>query len=110
MKTWFITGASRGFGRIWAEAALTRQDKFAATARTLADLTDLADDAVRLMVLDMTDPDQTRHVLRQAQARFGRLDVVPNNAAYTLRPLQAGCQSACVGQEWEATPCRSISR
>lgn len=41
MKTWFITGASRGFGRIWTEAALTRGDKVAATARTLADVADL---------------------------------------------------------------------
>jgi NAD(P)-dependent dehydrogenase (short-subunit alcohol dehydrogenase family) len=38
MKTWFITGASRGFGRIWAEAALLRGDKVAATARKSADL------------------------------------------------------------------------
>ena len=42
-KTWFITGASRGFGRIWAEAALTRGDKVAATARTLADVADLTE-------------------------------------------------------------------
>jgi len=34
-KVWFITGASRGFGRIWAEAALYRGDKVAATARSL---------------------------------------------------------------------------
>lgn len=40
-KVWFITGASRGFGRIWAEAALQRGDKVAATARTLASLADL---------------------------------------------------------------------
>jgi NADP-dependent 3-hydroxy acid dehydrogenase YdfG len=40
-KVWFITGASRGFGRIWTEAALQRGDKVAATARTLASLADL---------------------------------------------------------------------
>jgi NAD(P)-dependent dehydrogenase (short-subunit alcohol dehydrogenase family) len=40
-KTWFITGASRGFGRIWAEAALKRGDQVTATARKLADVADL---------------------------------------------------------------------
>jgi len=42
-KTWFITGASCGFGRIWAEAALTRGDQVTATARNLADVADLAE-------------------------------------------------------------------
>ncbi|WP_347343428.1 hypothetical protein [Bradyrhizobium japonicum] len=42
-KVWFITGASRGFGRIWAEAALKRGDKVAATARVLADVADLSE-------------------------------------------------------------------
>jgi NAD(P)-dependent dehydrogenase (short-subunit alcohol dehydrogenase family) len=42
-KIWFITGSSRGFGRIWAEAALKRGDKVAATARTLASVADLND-------------------------------------------------------------------
>ncbi len=41
MKTWFITGASRGFGRIWAEAALKRGDKVTVIARKLADVADL---------------------------------------------------------------------
>ena len=86
-KTWFITGASRGFGRIWAEAALTRGDNVAATARTLADVADLKErfgDAVLPMALDVADPDQARHVVRQAHAHFGKLDVVLNNAGYSL--------------------------
>jgi NAD(P)-dependent dehydrogenase (short-subunit alcohol dehydrogenase family) len=86
-KVWFITGASRGFGRVWAEAALTRGDKVAATARTLADVADLKErfgDAVLPMALDVTDADQARHVVRQAHAHFGKLDVVLNNAGYTL--------------------------
>jgi NAD(P)-dependent dehydrogenase (short-subunit alcohol dehydrogenase family) len=86
-KTWFITGASRGFGRIWAEAALTRGDKVAATARTAADVADLTErfgDAVLPLALDVTDPDQVRHVVAQAHAHFGKLDVVLNNAGYTL--------------------------
>ena len=58
-KTWFITGASRGFGRIWAEAALKRADKVTATARKLADVADLKErfgDAVLPLALDVTDP------------------------------------------------------
>jgi NADP-dependent 3-hydroxy acid dehydrogenase YdfG len=40
-KVWFITGASRGFGRVWADAALKRGDKVAATARKLESIADL---------------------------------------------------------------------
>lgn len=86
-KTWFITGASRGFGRIWAEAALTRGDNVAATARKLADVTDLKErfgDSVLPLTLDVTDPDQPRHAVEQAHAHFGKLDVVINNAGYPL--------------------------
>jgi NADP-dependent 3-hydroxy acid dehydrogenase YdfG len=43
MKTWLITGASRGFGRIWAEAALMSGDKVAATARKSADVAELTE-------------------------------------------------------------------
>ena len=42
-EVWFITGASRGFGRVWAEAALERGDKVAATARSLEGVSDLKD-------------------------------------------------------------------
>lgn len=87
MKTWFITGASRGFGRIWAEAALSRGDKVAATARTLADVADLRErfgDAVLPLALDVTDSEQVRQVVAQAHAHFRKLDVVLNNAGYSL--------------------------
>jgi NADP-dependent 3-hydroxy acid dehydrogenase YdfG len=60
-KTWFITGASRGFGRIWAEAALKRGDKVTATARKLGDVADLTErfgDAVLPLALDVTDSEQ----------------------------------------------------
>ncbi|MDQ2844698.1 MAG: SDR family NAD(P)-dependent oxidoreductase [Acidobacteriota bacterium] len=86
-KIWFITGASRGFGRIWAEAALMRGDKVAATGRKLEEVADLAErfgDAVLPLALDVTDPEQVRQVVPQAHAHFGRLDVVLNNAGYTL--------------------------
>lgn len=86
-KVWFITGASRGFGRIWTEAALERGDKVVATARKLADITDLKErfgDAVLPLALDVTDPTQVQQTIQQAHAHFGRLDAVVNNAGYSL--------------------------
>jgi NAD(P)-dependent dehydrogenase (short-subunit alcohol dehydrogenase family) len=84
-KTWFITGASRGFGREWTEAALQRGDRVAATARNTDTLTDLADtygDAVLPLALDVTHREQAFAAVQHAAARFGRLDVVVNNAGY----------------------------
>lgn len=87
MKTWFITGSSRGFGRIWTEAALERGDRVAATARnpeSLADLTKRFGDAVLPLALDVTQPGQAQQAVEQAHAHFGRLDVVINNAGFPL--------------------------
>lgn len=86
-KIWFITGASRGFGRIWTEAALQRGDKVAATARNLASIADLKEkygNNVLTLELDVTKPDQAKAAVEQAHAHFGRLDVVFNNAGYSL--------------------------
>ncbi len=60
MKTWFITGTSKGFGRVWAEAALKRGDTVAATARKVEALDDLVrtyGDLVLPLALDVTDKD-----------------------------------------------------
>ena len=84
-KVWFITGASKGFGREWTEAALERGDKVAATARrpeTLDDLVEQYGDAVLPLQLDVTDREAGRAAVRQAAEHFGRLDVVVNNAGY----------------------------
>src|SRR5271155_3933315 len=86
-KTWFITGASRGFGRIWAEAALRRGDRVTATARKLADVLDLKErfgDAALPLALDVTDSAQVQQVVPLAYAHFGRLDVLVNNAGASL--------------------------
>ena len=86
-KVWLITGASRGFGRVWAEAALQRGDKVAATARKAADVADLTErfgDAVLPLALDVTDAAQVKQAVEEAHAHFGRLDVVVNNAGYSL--------------------------
>jgi NAD(P)-dependent dehydrogenase (short-subunit alcohol dehydrogenase family) len=86
-KTWFITGASRGFGRIWAEAALSRGDRVAAVTRSPESLHDLVDaygDAVLPLALDVTDPAAVTAAVGRAAEAFGRLDVVVNNAGYGL--------------------------
>jgi NAD(P)-dependent dehydrogenase (short-subunit alcohol dehydrogenase family) len=85
LKTWFITGTSRGFGREWALAALDRGDKVAATARdssTLDDLVAKYGDAILPIQLDVTDRDADFAAVKRAHEHFGRLDVIVNNAGY----------------------------
>ncbi|OON69696.1 SDR family NAD(P)-dependent oxidoreductase [Hymenobacter sp. CRA2] len=86
-KIWFITGTSRGLGRIWTEAALKRGDRVAAAARTpaaLADLQQAYGSQLLVLEVDVTNPEQVTAAVRQAHAHFGRLDVVVNNAGYSL--------------------------
>jgi len=86
-KVWFITGASRGFGRVWAEAALQRGDKVAATARKLESIADLKEKYatnVLTLAVDVTNPTQVKTAVNAAHAHFGRLDIVLNNAGYSL--------------------------
>jgi NAD(P)-dependent dehydrogenase (short-subunit alcohol dehydrogenase family) len=86
-KVWFITGTSKGFGRIWAQAALERGDQVVATARDRDTLTPLAEahgDAVLTLALDVTDKAGVDAAIAAGRERFGRLDVVVNNAGYGL--------------------------
>ena len=82
---WLITGCSTGIGRALAEGALGRGHCVALTARKPATLRPLAEAhpgrAVAL-ALDVTRPEQVARAVAEAERRFGRIDVLVNNAAY----------------------------
>ncbi|MFJ8745879.1 SDR family NAD(P)-dependent oxidoreductase [Embleya sp. NPDC127516] len=84
-KVWFVTGSSRGLGRSFVEAALSRGDKVAATARDTGSLDDLVaahGDAVLPLAMDVTDRAVVLESVKRAKEHFGRLDVIVNNAGY----------------------------
>ncbi len=84
-KTWFITGASSGFGHEWTQAALERGDRVAATARNVGSLDSLAEkygDAVLPLRLDVTNRSNVFETVQRAAEHFGSLDVVINSAGY----------------------------
>ena len=86
-RVWFITGSSRGFGRVWTEAALKRGDKVVATARKLESISDFSEkygDQVLPLELDVTKPEQVKEAVQKAHEHFGKLDIVLNNAGYSL--------------------------
>lgn len=86
-KTWFVTGASKGFGREFVIAALERGDNVAATARDISTLRDVVSkygDAVLPLTLDVTNRAQAFDATAAAKDRFGSVDVVVNNAGYGL--------------------------
>ncbi|WEK70287.1 MAG: SDR family NAD(P)-dependent oxidoreductase [Candidatus Chryseobacterium colombiense] len=86
-KVWFITGSSRGFGKIWTEAALKRGDKVVATARNINSIATLKEkygDQVLILEVDVTNASQVQNAISKANDYFGRLDIVFNNAGYSL--------------------------
>jgi len=86
-KVWFITGASKGFGLEIAKAALAAGDKVVATVRSNADglRSTLQQDNDTLVVsLDVTNEQQVKEGVQNAISRFGRIDVLVNNAGYGL--------------------------
>lgn len=84
-RTWLITGTSSGFGLALARAALAAEDQVVATARrpeTLETLLDEAPDRVAPIRLDVTRPHEVTAAVTAALERFGRIDVLVNNAGY----------------------------
>lgn len=82
---WFITGCSTGFGRELARLVIGRGWRAVVTARDRANVADLAqgaDDRVLALSLDVTEAGQIAESVRAAKDRFGRIDVLVNNAGY----------------------------
>jgi NAD(P)-dependent dehydrogenase (short-subunit alcohol dehydrogenase family) len=85
-KTWFITGASKGFGLQFITQLLAKGDNVAATSRTLEGLIDAAGSHPNFLPLEvnLTDEQSVASAITKTVERFGRLDVVVNNAGYGL--------------------------
>ena len=82
MKTWFITGASRGFGATIMEAVLASGDAVVATARVPSSIADHP--RLLKLPLDVTNEGQARDAAVRGIEKFGRIDVLVNNAGYGL--------------------------
>ncbi|KUI30231.1 SDR family NAD(P)-dependent oxidoreductase [Mycobacterium sp. GA-2829] len=97
IRVWFITGSSRGFGRALVEAALAAGDTVVATARrpeSLADLVKVHGERILPVPLDVTDTAAVDAAVAMARERFGRIDVVVNNAGYAnVAPIETGSES-----------------
>jgi NAD(P)-dependent dehydrogenase (short-subunit alcohol dehydrogenase family) len=91
-KVWFITGGSRGLGRELTKAVLEAGDRLVATARKPEELRDVVaahPDRAIAVALDVTRPADARSAVAAAVARFGRIDVVVNNAGYAnVSPIE----------------------
>ncbi|KAH9938700.1 uncharacterized protein B0H18DRAFT_968391 [Fomitopsis serialis] len=87
-KIWFITGASSGFGRLMTEIALKNGDSAIATLRKPEVLADLVSqhsaDNLLVLKLDVTHPQQIKDAFSEAIKKFGRVDIVFNNAGYSM--------------------------
>jgi NAD(P)-dependent dehydrogenase (short-subunit alcohol dehydrogenase family) len=86
MRTWFITGASRGFGALIAKEALGKGDAVVASARNPKTVLDCIGDHPNLLAvaLDVTNEAHAHAAAKEAIERFGRIDVLVNHAGYGL--------------------------
>src|SRR5437899_9966978 len=84
-KVWFITGAGSGIGAGTAKAALKAGDRVVATGRNLDKVRQaLGDENLAFVQLDVADEAQAKVAVEEAVQRFGRIDVLVNNAGYSL--------------------------
>lgn len=86
-KVWFITGASKGFGLLFIEQLLAKGDYVAATSRSLSQLKEAAattHENFLPLEMQLTDEQDVASAIKATVEKFGRLDVVVNNAGYGL--------------------------
>jgi NAD(P)-dependent dehydrogenase (short-subunit alcohol dehydrogenase family) len=86
-KVWFVTGASSGFGRAIVDEVIARGERVVATARNPSALEELASrlpDRLHLVSLDVTRNDEIQPAVGSALGRFGQIDVLVNNAGYSM--------------------------
>jgi len=81
-RVWFVTGSSTGLGRVLCEELLEQGEQVVATARKPSDVADLAGEHCLTAALDVLEPDQIEAAVAAATERFGRIDVLVNNAGY----------------------------
>ncbi|GAB0118931.1 oxidoreductase [Acidisoma sp. 7E03] len=97
-SVWFITGCSTGFGRDLVGLLLRQGYAVVATARDVTKIGGLVEgheDRALALALDVTDQDAIRHAVRQAEEKFGRIDVLVNNAGYGyMAAIEEGEDSA----------------
>jgi len=110
-KTWFITGASSGFGRQLTELLLARGDRVAATVRkadALADLKAQYSDRLWIGILDVVDGAAVHRVVNSAFADLGRIDVVVSNAGYALLGAAEEVDDAQIKRQFDTNLLGSI--
>ncbi len=110
-KTWFITGASSGFGRQLTEILLARGDRVAATVRkadVLSDLVEQYGDRLWVGILDVVDAAAVHRVVDKAFADLGRIDVVVSNAGYALLGAAEEVDDAQIERQFETNLLGSI--
>jgi len=86
-QVWFVTGSSTGFGRSIVEDLIGRGERVVATARdprTLSDLVARAPERVLALALDVTKREQIASAVKAAREHFGAIDVLVNNAGYSI--------------------------
>ena len=101
MTTWLITGCSTGLGRALAQAVLAHGHNAVVTARNVNAVKDIAADfpgTALALPLDVTDKEQIGSAVQQAQARFGGIDVLVNNAGYGYRAAVEEADDADIRQ------------
>lgn len=108
---WFITGCSTGFGRQIAKAVLDRGYRAVVTARNPDSVRDIAEgceDRALILALDVTDKAQAEAAVKSAEANFGRIDVLVNNAGIgyfaAVEEAKRTKSGACSRSTFSASP------